>query len=783
MESSDSDSSFPKEKRAKRNIEKSATGLSDNLDHSPIAYEPIQNQGSPNRNSNGRGILNRKNSIKHKHHNVVNKISPPCQSSKDVDCSICNKTPLSLKKFKKQVNYQVVKLGSRAEGIMPLEAKEKENFQDRQEFNCGFLQNWIDLKNDEEQKCKFLIVVAMYNEVCDEFHGTLEGIKNNIDHFMQSDSKVDITQIGVVFIIDGIEPFLKSFLKMDGNALKGDQKCCFRKNFSYFSQFFNLDMIKESFGIEDVLKKDEIYDFELMKNLFQAGLIKEFQEIAHLFCQKVEYNEKYSLNTIFCVKHLNKRKLNTHRWFFEGFCSRINPDYVALLDVGTVPRPTGLFLLFEAMENDDRIAGCCGEIIPENSKTFNIIVQAQIVEYKFAHIMDKGLESIIGYVSVLPGAFSAYRWECLNENRTLDSYFFSQRPGKVLNLFNANMYLAEDRILCMELMCQKGRSNILRFVKGSEATTDVPDSLNLLMAQRRRWVNGSWFSMIYTIRNCNRISDSNHSWLRKCFFKTLMTYYAIIALFNWVLVGSFYLAFVVSVKMNLGETDMRQDKLTKWSTPLIFFYGCILCALLIVSFAVKPAKIEGLFRIISFILGLFTVTTIGLTVFYLFRDGFDSSGWTSSLSASMLIVLGLIFTVIILLNAKTAIKPVIVGILSYIFMTGTYVNIFLIYSICNIHDVSWGNRPDKMTKEEKDKADEYKNERTRWVLVWIFFNAAFAYLSNIVTSSGNSWGKAYILVLGLAAYMIIIVKFIGGFFYVFDEHCCYCLHENKKRSD
>jgi len=149
----------------------------------------------------------------------------------------------------------------------------------------------------------------------------------------------------------------------------------------------------------------------------------------------------------------------------------------------------------------------------------------------------------------------------------------------------------------------------------------------------------------------------------------------------------------------------------------------------------------------------------------------------------MLIVLGLIFTVIILLNAKTAIKPVIVGILSYIFMTGTYVNIFLIYSICNIHDVSWGNRPDKMTDEEKDKADEYKNERTRWVLVWIFFNAAFAYLSNIVTSSGNSWCKAYILVLGLAAYMIIIVKFIGGFFYVFDEHCCYCLHENKKRSD
>ena len=738
----------------------------DKIEHKPSVI-PLGISGRSNRVSLKPSIIHR------------NKISPPCQSNRGTDCTICNKRPLNLHEFKKKVSYQVVKLGNRAEGIMKLDAKEKVEVNEEeelQEFDCDFLQDWVKTPN----KCKFLIIVAMYNEVCDEFDGTLEGIKRNINHFMTEGELKDINDIGVVFIIDGIEPFLKSFLKMDGNALKGDQKKCFRKNFSYFSQFFNVDLIKETFGIEDPLKKNEKYDFELMKDLYEAGLIKETQEIAHLFCQKVEIDDSYSLNTIFCVKHLNKRKLNTHRWFFEGFCSRIKPDYVALLDVGTIPEPRGLYLLFDAMEKDNRIAGCCGEIIPETlGHNWNPIVWAQVVEYKFSHIMDKGLESIIGYVSVLPGAFSAYRWDRLNDAQTLDAYFLSQRPGAVLDLFNANMYLAEDRILCMELMCQKKQYNILRFVKGSEAKTDVPDTINQLMAQRRRWVNGSWFSMIYTIKNCRRIGDSEHSWLRKFLFKSLMLYYAIIALFNWVLVGSFYLAFLVSIKMNLGESDLTQDKLTKYSTPFIFLYGCILCALLIISFAVKPAKVESLYRIISTVLGLYTVTTIFLTVFYLFRDQYDPTAWKSQLSASMIIVLGLIFIVIILLNMKTAVKPVATGILSYIFMTGTYVNIFLIYSICNIHDVSWGNRPDKMTDEERKKVDEYKNERTRWVFVWIFCNAAFAYLSNIVTSSGNDWSKAYILVLGLIAYMIIIFKFIGGFLYVLDENCCNCFHTVK----
>ena len=75
---------------------------------------------------------------------------------------------------------------------------------------------------------------------------------------------------------------------------------------------------------------------------------------------------------------------------------------------------------------------------------------SQNFEYKISNILDKPLESCFGYISVLPGAFSAYRWEALQdineEEGPLVAYFKGEHPNPDApkgNVFTSNMYLAE----------------------------------------------------------------------------------------------------------------------------------------------------------------------------------------------------------------------------------------------------------------------------------------------------------------------------------------------------
>ena len=233
--------------------------------------------------------------------------------------------------------------------------------------------------------------------------------------------------------------------------------------------------------------------------IYQDGIAKNLVNQREVTAHVYEYTTQVSLDAdlkfkgaekgivpcqmIFCLKEKNQKKLNSHRWFFNAFGKALSPNVCILLDVGTKPGPTSLYHLWKAFDTDSNVAGACGEIFAGKGKGWlgllNPLVASQNFEYKMSNILDKPLESVFGYITVLPGALSAYRYYALQNDATghgpLSQYFKGETlHGQNADVFTANMYLAEDRILCWELVAKRDERWVLKYVKSATGETDVP---------------------------------------------------------------------------------------------------------------------------------------------------------------------------------------------------------------------------------------------------------------------------------------------------------------------
>ena len=74
------------------------------------------------------------------------------------------------------------------------------------------------------------------------------------------------------------------------------------------------------------------------------------------------HQTKKRVNFIFAMKHNNDGKINSHKWFFQGICKYLKPEYTVMLDAGTCVQDYALLKLIKYMVNFEKCGGCCGEI-------------------------------------------------------------------------------------------------------------------------------------------------------------------------------------------------------------------------------------------------------------------------------------------------------------------------------------------------------------------------------------------------------------------------------------
>lgn len=266
---------------------------------------------------------------------------------------------------------------------------------------------------------------------------------------------------------------------------------------------------------------------------------------------------------LFCLKEKNQKKINSHRWAIQAFGSVLQPNICVLLDAGTRPGKDSIYYLWRAFDLNPHCGGACGEIKAMLGKggvyLKNPLIATQNFEYKMSNILDKPMESAFGFISVLPGAFSAYRYTALQNDKRgegpLEKYFAGEKMHANAGIFAANMYLAEDRILCFELVAKRQSSWVLTYVKNATGETDVPDNMTELILQRRRWLNGSFFAAVYALAHFYDVFRSSHSMVRKIAFLVEFLYQAISMVFAWFAIGNFFLVF------NILTTSLGDDQL------------------------------------------------------------------------------------------------------------------------------------------------------------------------------------------------------------------------------
>ncbi|KAI7874287.1 chitin synthase 1 [Lichtheimia hyalospora FSU 10163] len=443
---------------------------------------------------------------------------------------------------------------------------------------------------------------------------------------------------------------------------------------------------------------------------------------------------------LFCLKEKNAKKINSHRWFLQGFGPLIRPNVCVLIDVGTRPGGTSIYHLWKAFDINSNIAGACGEIRAMTGTAgvalLNPLVAAQNFEYKMSNILDKPLESVFGYISVLPGAFSAYRYTALqndvNGHGPLEKYFLGETMhGGDADIFTANMYLAEDRILCYELVAKKNAHYVLHYVNSSYGETDVPDKVDELISQRRRWLNGSFFAGVYALWHWRKVWSSDHSFIRKLVFMVENLYNTYNLIFSWFAIGNFYLTFYILTKAlgadTLDPKPFSSDIANILHTVLNYIYGLLMIVQFVIALGNRPQGSKWLYTgsmvFFALLMGYMLFATVWITIVGITSAIEDSDGSFTSMMGGELfrnIVVSVCATYVMYFVASFLfLDPwhMFTSFVQYIFLSPSYTNILNVYAFCNIHDVSWGTKGDNkvntdlgVVQAKKDESGEHTAE-------------------------------------------------------------------------
>lgn len=569
---------------------------------------------------------------------------------------------------------------------------------------------------------EILFCITVYNEPGSALLYSLAGIKQNLDHLVRAGKRYIAERVTVCLIFDGQEHISASALALL-KSLKlytGEQPIS-EAAIHIFDSKLDLSLVERCIDVDVINSKLtnnwwDAYQFTLQKD----EIIESDFEL--------NADEPLSPRVLLCIKKENAGKLNSHWWFFTILSAYLCPKYCVQMDVGSIPGGNAIDELWQFLEMHPDVGAATGSIlVPEPRQFLHFLSVWQFGNFFLDKLLFRPAEDIAGYLSVLSGQFSMFRWQALTTDWT-DKPLSTEQPSPLkkyfrgleqLGAFEATMFLVEDRVLGFELVTSLSTSWKLAFFPSVVTITDPCQSLSELLRQRRRWINGSLACRVWSfVQIPEYLCKQEVSIARKCRFLSSVPLYLIRLVTEW-----FFPSFVILLTTLIYKTLNHILVDFRWATEFInlaftLCIGLFVAQILLCQF---PAQYDFLLKVNiiygnSFVLAALVILTI------------------SGHYLPLVVIILLLLTIysIAKIHSQTLSMKVWGSLLLYFLINCAYTCLLYAHAFFNIHDRSWGTKGLTRSQLPNKRFNQF------FFIFWLLSNlclllAAFSFQSSIPT--------------------------------------------------
>jgi len=445
-------------------------------------------------------------------------------------------------------------------------------------------------------------------------------------------------------------------------------------------------------------------------------------------------HRRYKFSLSFIVKVDNRRKHNSHEWFFNAFVRSKKPQYMFLTDAFTKFQPDTVRNLIAAMEKDKSISVATGRqrVMTKKqqgceSEAFGSVAdwlrRVQCFDFEASNCVYNGAFALGGCLPVVPGPCGCFRYDHMcnpgngtgvnddGTNRTPVQWYLDSinQPAEKTGWVMGNLKIAEDRVLSYAAVLKTAKPAQMAFVTSAVFYFESESYLHMLVKQRRRWVNGTVAGWIWLLPRM--FESSSLSIMRRIYMILLI----LMQLFTYV--GAFLGPAIVLSCSNwsfgyIGEIILEYES---YDEHIAGEVATILWVFWILHIVIHSGKesYNGLIFYTLVFLGALTVIASGITFvhYYVTQDGpiknpyqmikerefeeYDVVFWMI-LAAYLLPIIESFF----LSMYGASFKLMLQSMFHFYLFLPTMTAWMTSYSFSRTWDLSWGNRP---------SSDEFEN--------------------------------------------------------------------------